>query len=283
MKKKKWIQLALVAACLVVYFGYRGIAQLSTDSAAPEIRAEEQLLLLSVEDPESVLLQGITAYDEKDGDVTDSVVVESVKLTGTDGTAQVTYAAFDEAGNVAKYQRQVRYTDYHSPRFTMSQPLLFLQNSNFNILSVTGAEDVFDGDIQHRIRATALDENSVTTLGTHQVELRVTNSLGDTVKLVVPVEVYAAGTYAATLTLTDYLVYLPVGATFDAETYLDAYKLNSRTTSLAGGLPESYALRTQGSVDTQTPGVYTVSYTVTYTAGSISFDGYSKLIVVVEG
>ena len=290
MRNKKWPYLLLIALCLVVFVAYWAVNQIVADTEAPKIAVDSQQLEVSVQDNKSVLLQGVTAMDNRDGDVTASLLVENIRLLDTDGTVTVTYAAFDRAGNVAKAQRQVRYTDYESPKFTLSAPLVFAQGSNFDVLNVIGAQDVMDGNIQHRIRATSMDATSVSTLGSHEVQFQVTSSLGDTAKEVFPVEVYAAGTYEAALTLTEYLVYVPVGTTFLAENYLEEFTLSQKTISLKNGLPNGYSLRTSGRVNTNSPGVYSVGFTVTYTPENEGntqmvrkYTGYSKLIVVVEG
>ena len=290
MRNRKWPYVLLIILCLVIFGAYRAVRQISADTEAPKITVDTKQLEVSVQDDKSALLQGVTARDNRDGDVTASLLVENIRLLDKAGTVTVTYAAFDKAGNVAKAERQVQYTDYESPKFSLSDPLIFVQNSNFDILSIISAQDVIDGDIQHRIRATSLDESSVATLGNHEVQFRVTNSLGDTVEQVFPVEVYAAGTYEAGLTLTQYLVYVPVGSSFRAESYLEDFTLNRETTSLRGGLPDDFSLRTSGKVNTDTPGVYPVAYTVTYTPENQGnaqmvrkYTGYSKLIVVVEG
>ena len=285
MKKWKSICLVLIVLCLAAFYGYRAVDRITTDTQAPQITMSGQLQV-SVGDPKTALLQGVTAQDKKDGDVTASVLVERVRLVDSDGTVNVTYAAFDKAGNVAKAERQVQYIDYESPRFTLNGPLAFQQNSGFDVLSVVSVEDMLDGDITHRVRAASVDKNSITSLGTHDVEFRVTNSLGQTVKLCLPVEVYPAGTYQGSLELTDYLIYLPVGTRCDAKSYLGKFTQGTDTTVLNGSLPGDFSLRTTGSVDTGTPGVYSVAYEVTYNKAdgvSSAYTGYSKLIVVVEG
>jgi hypothetical protein len=131
-----------------------------------------------------------------------------------------------------------------------------------------------------------LDDSPISDPGTHQVEVRVSNSLGDTVRLVIPVEVYTSGTYDATLSLTDYLVYLPVGGELDAKSYLDTYTLGG-SISLRDGIPKGYSLKMNSNVQPDVPGVYTVEYRVTQTIGTgiyaREYTGYAKLIVVVEG
>ena len=290
MKKRNWLLLLLIALCLAAFFGYRELDRLRTDTRPPKIYLDEQPLEISVEDDRSALLTGVTASDNVDGDVTDSLVVESVNLLSSDGAISVGYAAFDSAGNVAKATREGRYVDYESPRFTLSAPLIYTLDRSFDVLGTVGAVDVIDGDIQHRVRATVKDGKAVTTLGSHRVQFQVTNSLGDTVSAIFPVEVLSPGIYNASLELTDYLVYLPRGSSFNAEDYLSSFTWLGEEYSLEGGLPEDYALRTRGTVRTGYPGVYAIEYRVTYTdrdEKNPDFDrkytGYSKLIVVVEG
>lgn len=283
MKKRNLLYIALMVLCLVVLFGYRTVSWLSADTAAPEISIDEQLLQVSVQDPESALFQGMTAKDRRDGDVSASLVVESRKLKNSSGLLDVTYAAVDRAGNVAKAKREVQLTDYESPRFTLNGSLTFTYGTTFDIMNIIGAEDMVDGEISHRVRATVLDNVAVSSLGTHDVQCRVTNSLGDTVELVLPVEVYPAGSFFAELTLTDYLIYLDVGDAFQAEEYLNMYTMGRNSVSLRDGVPSDMSLVTTGEVNTQIPGVYAVTYRVSSIQSEQTSAGYAKLIVVVEG
>lgn len=283
MKKRIWLYLFLIMACVLVLIAYRRIDRMTTDNAAPEIKVPEQQLQVSVLDGHGVLLNGVTAFDAQDGDVTDSLVVESVMLSDEGGMVTVTYAAFDRSGNVAKAQRQVRYTDYESPKFALDAALLFAENTGFDVLSVIKAEDMLDGDITHWIRATSLDDSSIGIAGDHEIEFRVTNSLGDTVRMVLPVEVYAAGTYQGYLELTDYLVYVKTGDTFDAGDYLSSYSLSGKTYPLDGVLSDDLSVEISSDVDTNVPGVYTVTYMISCTRNAVVYTGCSKLIVVVEG
>ena len=107
MRKKEWPYVLLIALCLVVFFAYWIVNQISADTEAPKISVDTQQLEVSVQDDKSALLQGVTAVDNKDGDVTASLLVENTRLLDTDGTVTVTYAAFDRAGNVAKAQRHL--------------------------------------------------------------------------------------------------------------------------------------------------------------------------------
>ena len=289
MKKKNLLLLALIALTLVTFLGYRALMELRSDTKPPEIRLDAAIPEISVEDPKSALLQGITARDNVDGDVTASVVVEHIELQDSDGSLMVSYAAFDSAGNVAKAQREAKYTDYRSPRFTLESPLVYNESTNFDVLSNVGATDVIDGDIQHRIRATPLSEGSIAEPGIHDVEFRVSNSLGDTVTAVLPVQVQDPDR-GAVLTLTEYLVYLPLNGAFNPKEYLNMYLHGEEEVDLTEGLPKGYTLATEGKVNTQEPGIYSVEIRVTYTIvneldpeRSQKYTGNSKLIVIVEG
>lgn len=290
MKKRNWIWILLILLALAVFAGYRAVEAMGTDTRPPEIRMDGGVPEVSVQDPKSALTVGLTAVDREDGDVTDSLVVENITMLSSDGTVSVSYAAFDAAGNVAKLQREVKYKDYESPRFTLKQPLIYRLGQNFDVLSNVGATDLLDGDIQHRVRATMLGEKTLADAGTHVLRFQVTNSLGDTHVQNLPVEVVLEDPYDADMELTEYLVYLSRGAIFNPESYLKSFTRQGRMTDLTGGLPARYALQTKGQVQTQNPGTYSVEYTVTYTDVnednpnySREYVAHSKLIVIVEG
>jgi hypothetical protein len=130
--------------CIGAFSLYLLIDRQNADRGRPTITVSGEALELSVQDPKEAYLQGVTAFDDKDGDVTASLVVSSVRLVDTDGTIEVTYAAFDKAGNVTSTVRNARYTDYVSPRFTANQSLTFPAGPNFDLLKIMQAQDVLD-------------------------------------------------------------------------------------------------------------------------------------------
>ncbi len=248
------------------------------DSTAPEISFPSETLEVSVGVTDEELLYGVTAFDAKDGDVSAGIVVEGITNLSSDQLATVTYAAFDQAGNVGKAQRTVHYTDYHSPRFTLSAALVFRSGTNFDVLNYVGAQDVIDGALDDRVKATLVSgEDTITTEGVHDVEFRVTNSMKDTAYLTVPVEVYPSGTYNATLELSDYLVYVKQGSTFQRDSYLKTLRAGTQEIAINSS-SEDFSISYDSDVNTNVPGTYSVSYTVRYRG----YTGYTRLIVVVE-
>ena len=291
MKKRNWILLLLIAAVLAVYAGYRQYDALITDTKPPVISIDEtQMMECSVQTPKTDFLQGVSASDRRDGDLTEKLVIEDMFLVDESGLTEVLYGVADKSGNVAKTSREIRYTDYKSPKFDLNRPLIYEKGDEFDVMQNIFATDVLDGDIQHRIRATAVTEGSITKEGVHKVHFQVANSLGDLSEIILPVEVLEQDAYAADLTLTDYMIYLPQNAPFNPRAYLNEFTYRTEKTSLKSGLPEDFSLETKGNVMTQTPGVYSLEYRVTYTVEHATnpefdqhFTGYSKMIVVVEG
>ena len=285
MKRRTLLPLLVLVVALLIFGAYRVYDRHITDTVAPKITIQEtgELLQVSANGPQSALLQGVTAEDARDGDVTDSVIVESVGSINDNYQVTVTYAAFDRAGNVAKAQRTVQYTQYHSPRFTLTSPLAFPFGSRTDILECIGAEDVLEGDIGYRVKTTMVDETSISAEGIHNVLFRVTNNLGDTTELVLPVEVYDGYTYNGQLNLTEYITYIPQGSAFNPKEYLKSCQLAGDAMSLSGGVPADLQLRVQGSVNVREPGVYPIGYIISTTRNGMVYSGYSKLIVVVEG
>lgn len=79
---------------------------LNLDRTAPAISfADEDRKLVYTEGmKEEELLEGVSAVDDVDGDVTDSVLIEKISEMA-DGNVIVTYAALDSSNNVAKKTR----------------------------------------------------------------------------------------------------------------------------------------------------------------------------------
>ena len=283
-KKNLWLHLTVLIVSILVFIGYIQITNMRTDTTAPVIEMETSEIAVSVKDPEPALLQGISAYDAQDGDVFHSVIIESIYGMTEDHRATVTYAAFDKAGNVAKAQRQVHYTDYRSPRFTLSAAPVFEFGDNFDIMEIVGADDVIEGNIQRRVKATIMSKTTtISKEGIHDVQFRVTNSMGDSADIILPVEVYASDTFDSVLTLTNYLIYVSKGETVNPKSYLNKFTYVSETIDLITENNPNLEITVTGSVNTNVPGVYPISYLAEYNLNNRVHTAYTKLIVVVEG
>lgn len=272
--KGKKALFALVLLCCAAFAVYRCLSSRHIDREPPQITMEQDELSLSVGDPKERLLEGVRAQDVQDGDVTDSIVVESVRGLVSDKRFTVTYAAFDAAGNVSKAQRTVFYKDYTAPRFALSAPLIFREGTSLDVFAPLEAEDVFDGSLKDRIKGTLVSgETQIAQAGEYTVEFRVTNSLGDTAYLTAPVEVLPAEDGGAELTLSSYLTYLKKNAAFVPEYYVTGLSAGGQIISL-----DEASVQITSNVDMTRAETYWVDYAARYGQRTAR----TRLLVVVE-
>ena len=238
-------------------------------NVGPTISCGSDVLDISVSDPESALLTGITAQDRQDGDLTARIQIQGVSKMLSGNTAKVTYLVFDSDGNMASLTRRVRYTDYEAPRFEVKQQLRYASNESIELLDRLQVTDAIDGDITNNIRVSSLSGTSDPEIYT--VSLQVTNSMGDTSRVTLPVILESGTAVRPEVKLGAYLVYLQAGSSFSAQNYL----LGVETTEGSGNTAD---VDISGQVDTSTPGTYMVYYRYYHNTTV----GTSVLTVVVE-
>lgn len=178
----------------------------NTDTTIPEIRFYEDTLSVSVKDGRDALMLGVSAYDKKDGDITDKLILESVEM-GKNGEVSATYAVCDADNHVVTRTRTIIYTDYVSPRFSLSAQLCYSPSSSIKVRDRLGAYDVIDGQMDNDIR---INTNSLSPYyaGLYPVTFEVTNSLGDRVSLTLEVEIREMSDNEPEIVLDTYLIYL---------------------------------------------------------------------------
>ena len=242
---------------------------------SPVISFGEETLTISVEDEESVLLEDVTAQDAEDGDVTDSVVIESISDFQDDGSRIVTYAAFDAGGAVSKASRSFTYSDYESPQILLISDLDVLVGESINIQDCIEVQDVLDGNITSRLQVIESDY-SMYYAGDYSITLQVTNSAGDTEEVTYTIHSSeeAEESSQTEIVLTDFSIYLEVGDDFDAYDYIE-----SVTGFNYYGIPiTESSVEITDTVDTDEAGQYSVIYELSTYSGSAS----AELIVIVR-
>ena len=288
----------LIFVAVAVYFGlFQWQARQREDSSGPVISMDRTDITVSVKDDESALLQGVTAEDRKDGDVTDSIVVENLSTFLSGDRRTVTYAAFDSDNHVTRESRTVIYKDYTEPRFSLTQPLQFPVNTKALMSGLT-ITDCIDGDITSTVKFLPQGEFSVETPGTYQVEFRAINSAGDVAVLNAPLVIYEqGGSRGPQITLSEYLIYLEKDDPFRPEDYLKSIRTNREYDIVEGEGNYDMDPQPQGErivmgtnhidienkVNTAVPGTYTVTYSRTVDAGNQeTVTGMVQLLVVVR-
>ena len=291
------LRLLLLIFFLVVFVAFMASSiheYMTSDSSAPVITADSDVVYLSVdEDNDEHLVKGMTATDNLDGDVTNSLVVVSKSKFIAKATRNVSYAAFDVNNNVGTYSRKVVYTDYHSPRFVLTQPMRFVAgNSSYDYLRHVRAIDCLDGNITTQIKITFGDtEISSDNVSEQKVNIQVTNSAGDTSSLTLTATFEDFDTYStASPALTDYVIYVQPGERPNLRSYLNGIWMagNSRKFSDLNFDPDRDVSIDDSKVNYSTPGVYMATYRLSRSTPNALGETYrldfgtAQLIIVVE-
>ena len=270
------------------------------DQTGPEFHMDTNLVEVSVKDKEEKLLDEMTAVDVKDGDVTDSIIVEAVSpFTGT-GHRIVTYAAFDSDNHVTHAKRELAYTDYEDSQFHLAKQLSFPMNAT-NLLDGITVNDCLDGDLTKNVRMMSDEEIDTSHVGEYKARLKVTNSAGGVSYLPVTIEIYDASVKYKfpQIKLTDNVVYVEKGADFDEREYVDSIVINGTDYSLTdsdGTYGASYLspdntdktiglnrVDIESDVDTDVSGYYEVVYSIDDTVYATGIGNARLYVVVKEG
>ena len=257
---------ALVVAKVISYF----ILGISTSKVPPQISCPSEILEISAADSESVLLAGVTASDEQDGDLTNRITIGGISKLITNDTAKVTYLVFDNDNNMASCERRIRYVDYHRPTFEIIDPLIYASTEDVAMLARLKATDVMDGDISKNIRVSTLEPTSNSEI--FHVTVQVSNSVGDVSQVTLPVLMLESNPLRPEIQLSNYLVYVDQDAKFTPSAYL----LSLRVPGIMN--PSVADVTVDNEVDTGKPGTYYVTYS--YSANGST--GVAILTVVVQ-
>lgn len=303
MKRFRKIWGVFFVLMVLMFAGYCVRTNFEMDSSGPVIFGGKDQIKVSIHDGDEVLLQEIKASDKKDGDVTDSLIVENISNFAENGTRLVTYAAFDSDNHISKTQREISYTDYVSPRFELNGSLRFRAGETVNIDKIVSAADCLDGDLSNKvkIRTDSVINNRVT--GLYEVKYVVTNSAGDTATLPIDIEIYEPYDHEVELTLKKYLLYY-TGEEIDYKDYLVSIRSGNleyafrgaalaqtqqpeeeTTDTLEDRTPKTVSkdsVRVESSVDPSKPGVYPVYFYYTAENGYYTLEAKEVLYVVVE-
>ena len=251
MKNLERVTVIVFVAVLAVFIGVKAYTRMAVDTTPPQISCDTDTIDISVADSESVLLQGVTAKDDRDGDLTGSIMVKGVTNLLSGNTARVSYIVFDSSNNMATCQRTIRYTDYEKPRFALSQPLIYPEGGPVMVLDKLSAADSAGEDISGNISIVSQNID-IYTAGRYFLTAQVSNSQGDIESVTLPVIISSAKKQL--VELKEYLVYIDQGAGFNSGSYVSSVKDSS------GAAYDTSHLSVEGQVDTSVPGTYYVSY-----------------------
>lgn len=106
MKNKINIVLALITILLL---GASIFVYTNQDHIPPVINISENEIYFEEGQDEKNLLEGVTAYDKRDGDLTSSIKLYDIAVLEDGSHAVVTYAVYDKSNNLGKATRVIDY------------------------------------------------------------------------------------------------------------------------------------------------------------------------------
>ena len=235
--KKKGLFILLGLICIAVVGG-SGALFITRDKTGPKIIvSEDREIAYGTDSDKTVLLDGVTAIDEKDGDVSDSLRVESVQ-NNEDGSLEVTYSAVDDSNNVTKLTCKVE---------TLNQ-----KNSDEDAQEeTTEASEENQEENQENTQQDEEDKEAQNQEEANQEEVDDSNSDTDAAIAALPEG-------SPQLRLSTHQVDLQVGASFQYVDYIESISDDKDETN------ELYRkIYLTGEVNTSQAGNYEMSYYVT--------------------
>ena len=107
---RKMLLCASLTVLIVLEASLISYRERNKDSISPEIIFSEDAVEVYKDNmSEEDLLQGVTAKDDRDGDVTSSIVVDSVYCYKEEEKVAVTYVVQDNSYNVTKVVHELIY------------------------------------------------------------------------------------------------------------------------------------------------------------------------------
>ena len=278
-QRMKIIRLCVLALLILTIAGSAANAVLNRNGGgeAPAIKSTEDKISVPCKYTGSDLLQGMTASDEEDGDLTDRIMIGNFSGFKSRGVADLNYMVYDSDGNNDACTREVQFRDYKPPKISFNSPCVFFarESGSGDLKQNTRAYDMLDGDVTKRVRITKTDADFKEP-GKYTFSVYVFNSFGDEVTMDFPVHILDPAQKGNTVSLAAAIEYLGKGAAFHPEDYFNGVTNDNTGSPLP---PDSYTLTVDSDVDSSKEGMYEVHYSAASSDGSLLAETW--LIVVV--
>lgn len=210
------VLLFLISVGSVIYTEHTLSAR---DVTPPVITAEYDEIHMSVNDSRDVLFDGLSAVDDRDGDITNQIIIERISRFSELGVCQVNYVVFDKENNLGRYQRTLHYDDYVVPRLYFDKPMLYYTAENISAFDGVRLIDSIEGDISHKLKLEASNV-AASVPGIYEVEISAVTSYGDEIHVRLPLNIIDYSADAPVITLNEYLAYTKKGQNFDPLEYV---------------------------------------------------------------
>lgn len=239
---KRIILLSLLATAMVSGVVY---LEMTEDKTPPVITFPKEEKPYNYNDETADLMQGVTAYDQEDGDVSKNIKIDRIVPILSKEQVAVVYLVRDGKNNYVREQRILQMDEETLAYYTEDQ-------------SLTKEEE------KEEIKKDTI-ENSETE-NEESVEGEVKDEASELVEgtILTPTP-YPEGTPVIRLLETE--IELAVGSAFNFQNY---YDVNSISDDKDNPFDLAKRISLQGKVDTSQPGTYQVRYVVYDSDGNIS-------------
>lgn len=271
----RYVRIVIVGIFTVTLIAFAASSMLlnyNADTESPVITSDSDEIRISDRDGKELLLKGLKATDNRDGDLTEDIFIGDYSPFTEKGVCKVKYLVFDSSNNVGTYIRTVTYTDYTSPEFQLSKPLTYEVGAPVTVLDRLSVQDCIEGDITDKIKIISSDVNKMEP-GIYRIGVEASNSFGDTVSLSLPVNVVEQIPDLPTIQLSRYMVTLKKGDKFDSTKYIDKLLLPD------GSEGNRDEIHVESDVNMSAEGTYQTVYSYTGTGGNMAV---TSLTVVVR-
>lgn len=289
MKRIRMTICGIFAVSCIIFLIYIVKTKQLEDHTPPVITCAEDVITVSTSADDTALLKGVTAEDDKDGDITDSVRVSAMTHFIEKGKRTITYIVFDEANQAGTAQRTLVYSDYVSPKIYLSKPLRFLNSTvaKVDIAENFIAEDCLDGDLTNQLRFSMDNTFSWYNVGTYDVTVQVTNSAGDVSAIPMQATIVDSTDREENQkyypVLSEYIVYTKKDGNLNLKSYITGVQKGNAIYSFEEDAEyltiSKNEINIEHEISYSTPGVYDVVYSYTTENG---IKGETVLYVVIE-
>ncbi len=250
---KKGILAAMLILCILLGAGV-AVIYITGDRQGPKITIPDADVTYVEGTDTDALLEGVQAVDQKDGDVTDSLVIEYILPDVNKTKASVVYAARDKQNNVTKKSRIIEY------------------QANGAAAAEAYAEDQENLQTETPAGETNGEGNPEETVDSStEITAPASSSDGEAAN---EAAIAALPAGSPRFYLTEYELTIPVGSTFYALSYVKEIQDDKDTKE------KLYRnIQIEGEVHSSTAGTYEVRYHVVDSDGNNSNTAVLKVTV----
>ena len=268
------ICVSVLAALSVIIVAIFTITDLSRKNQ-PVIKCDSgEILEVPTKISDQELLKYVTAFDEEDGDLTENIIVERQNYFLEKGLTTVNFAVCDSDNNTVKLKKKIKFSDYNSPQIKLLDDLLISTSETIDFKNVASAVDKYDGDISGKIKIISPNYNNLKP-GEYDINFKVTNSFSDTCDITVKAIVTDEDYSAASIKLSDYLIYTKIGETVNFRDYIKG---------VVGADGQNYSVSQividDSEFDPEKAGTYNVFFSIKSGSNTVT---KTRMTVVVDG